>query len=45
MPKFVVSGMRYDFPKLRDYLGFGKYATRNERNNHQIGEGIVKNYI
>ncbi|MDM8557437.1 hypothetical protein QUF82_01265 [Thiotrichales bacterium HSG14] len=26
MSEFVVSGMRYDFPKLRYNLGFGKYA-------------------
>jgi hypothetical protein len=54
MPEFVVSGMRYDFPKLLSrqkflraktfastiYLGFGKSAARNERNNALIGEGI-----
>jgi len=47
MSEFVVSGMRYDFPKLRCYFGFGKSASLHSRNNHQIGEGIVMitNYL
>ena len=43
MSKFIVSGMRYDFPKLRYYLGFGKSALLHSRNNYQIGEGIIMN--
>jgi len=40
MPKFGVKGMRYDFPKPIYHDGFGKSASRNERNNYLIGEGI-----
>jgi hypothetical protein len=41
MSKFIVSGMRYDFPKPQYYLGFGKSASRNERNKYPIGDGIA----
>jgi len=31
----VVSGMMNDFPKIRCYLGFGKYASLHSRNNYR----------
>ena len=32
--------MKHDFSKPLCYLGFGKSASRNERNKYLIGDGI-----
>jgi hypothetical protein len=33
-------GNEVRFPETQQYRGFGKSASRNERNKYQIGEGI-----
>jgi len=40
MSKICCFGNEVRFPETPILLGFGKSASRNERNKYQIGEGI-----